>query len=399
MLQSPREQGSTTTRRRLISGSRSTPFVGGPAAERRRDRSVVITWAAAGALFCLIAACEQESGAVEPWVPSNDVPAATDIGDVADAEAEVLPPGAWQEIPLGIEFGEQIEDIWGYEQEGTNLLTFVTNAGRFGRLREGEIQGSGLEVAPPSPDVQLPFRAVFTTNGDTFWLVGHGGTVRSKGGLWSTVKQAEEIAGDWNDVWSDGSQAMWFVGADGAVLRSGYDGKEPIRTTIGADDWLAVTGSATQVYLISRKEILRLEVAVPFPEDGVSEPASERFSASEIGDDQVFKRLWLLDPARIFVVGSPASLLMSDGASPLALATLATEPSGLNDVHGTPSGDLLATGVGGFLGLYDGVELHSESTENLPEGFDLERVWSFADGSAYVVTTFDSRLFFRAPNK
>jgi hypothetical protein len=353
------------------------------------------------ALLTIAAACEQESDAVEPWVSTNDIPATADSSDAVDAAEETLAPGAWLEIPLEFDIGagERIKDIWGYQREGVNLLAFVTNAGRFGRFRDGEVQGAGIEVAPPAADVELPFRGVFTTNGDTFWVVGHGGTVRSKGGLWSSKKQSEEIAGDWNDVWSDGSQAMWFVGDDGAVLRSSYNGNDPQRATIGTDNWLAVTGTATQVYLLSRSEILRMDVAVTFPEDPTTAPTVERFGSIELDAAQVFKRLWLYSPSQIFVVGSPSCLLMSDGGDPLGLSSLSTEPSGLNDIHGMSGGDLLTVGVGGYLGVYDGVALAPVGVENLPEGFDLERVWSFDDGSAYVVTTFDSRLFFRAPSE
>jgi hypothetical protein len=356
-----------------------------------------------GLLFALsgLNSCEQESDAVDPWVPNADAVPVTDITDGSDAEKEQgdIAPGAWMEVPFepAIADGEDIVDIWGYQRDGVNLLAFLTNAGHFGRFRDGALQSNELEIVPPTLEDATAFRGLFTSNGDTSWVVGHGGTVRTKGGLWKSPHQADEIKGDWNDVWSDGSQAMWFVGNDGAVLRSGYDGTNPERTTIGTEHWLAVTGTATHVYLISRKDFVRFAVNAAFPiDEGDPEVEVERSLASDIDETQVFKQICLLDPSKIFVVGSPTSLLMSDGEAPLTLAPLSTEPSGLNDVNGHPAGDLLTTGEERYLGLFDGTSLQTQGTENLPEGLALGRVWSFEDGSAYVTTPFDNRLFFRA---
>jgi hypothetical protein len=249
----------------------------------------------------------------------------------------------------------------------------------------------------PGTTTPLAYRAIWTADGKTFWFAGHGNVLRrGKPSLWNPGDLVpDKDAGDWNDLWGDGTGVLWAVGDDGAYVRLDADGKNPTRlNTTGKDNWHSVSGAGTRAWMSSSSRVVLLSNA---PADR-ADPVDGLLKATDIATDQVIERTFAVDDVYLYLAGKPTQLLRLNAAD---APTVFGPPlsSGINaffDVHGMPGGDVLAVGESGTMfGLSNGMPIDVDTT-NLPTELGLRRVWSFDDGSAYVLNAI-GEVYYRAP--
>jgi len=260
----------------------------------------------------------------------------------------------------------------------------------------------------PPGDTALPYRGVTTADGKRFWVVGHGGLVKTVQYLFTdhmlpqpvsgTAKEA--TLGDWNDIYTDGVNAIWIVGQGGYYLRLDADGKNPLRYQQGTSPWKRVTGVPGTAWLMASARLLKVSSLA----DDVDTPKTGMAEASTIGgtadNPQELMAVHALDADRLFVVGSPTQLIRLDGSDQMAVSgpPLSAGVNAFFDVHGDPAGRLMACGALGKL-----VELGAEGVvdvpaEGLPASYGYKRVWAFSDGATYLLTSFGD-LYYRGPQQ
>lgn len=356
-----------------------------------RSRALLLaTWFLLAPLGCL------ETAAVDPWL--TDGAAVTDTpADDADVPADVPPATGWRPVQIPIEAGEAITDWWGYVLNDVRTLAFVTDAGHFARMVGGAPVEFGDTSILPGTTTPLAYRAIWTGDGKTFWFAGHGNVLRrGKPSLWNpTDLVPDSAAGNWNDLWGDGSSVLWAVGNDGAYVRLDADGKNPSRLSAELlDDWHSVSGAGARVWVASSTRVVTFSNAVA----DRAKPFKGQLRAVDISTEQVIERAFAVDDTFLFLAGKPTQLLRLDAADTPAVfgPPLSSGINAFFDVHGMPGGDVLAVGESGTVfGLSGGLPIEVD-TANLPTELGLRRVWSFDDGSAYVLNAI-GEVYYRAP--
>jgi hypothetical protein len=313
--------------------------------------------------------------------------------------------------------GETITDWWGYTDasSGRNVLLFVTNGARVGRLVDGALDwykkpsggddGQPLEAISGAPG-GATYTGIWAPSKDEIWVAGHRNDANKnlfrKKGLWSAVGLKEEENGDWNDVWGSASNGIWAVGLEGAVLHitlkadGGIEAKHRWSQSQTTAGWQQVTGNDAWIYMVSPERVARLATTP------ANMPSSTSVVAADLDQTQVFNAMWSPDAGRLYVVGAPKQILFSAGEAPF---TLSQQVAGVNeayvDVSGAATGaalDVLAISEWRNLAeLKQGV-WETTKLEAVPPEKKLKRVWLFPDGSAYVLAgAAPGDVFFRGP--
>ena len=357
---------------------------------RRPAASVLALLLAVGLVGCL-----QEATAVDPWVGDGNVTAPDTVGeDTPDqGQADAPPPTGWTSVDLQLDPGESVVDWIGFTVGDVRTLFWLTDWGRFGRIQPGQPAEQLHLYASQTPQA---FRALWTADGKSFWVVGKGNTVwKGKPGLPSELSLNDEMAADWAGVWGNGTSVIWLTGELGAYLRLDADGKNPQRFQ-GGTTWFSPTGDDKYAWFLSDVRIMRVTNGTDFTD----KPAKGVLQLANVKDDLVAKRLYAVDPEHVYLVGAPYQLLRGQvDASPAFGAPIFSGINPFYDVHGVPGGHRLVCGVKGELHELnaDDAELDPPAdTTGLPKAEDLKRVWIFDDGSAYVLSAI-SGIFYRAP--
>jgi hypothetical protein len=371
-------------------------------------------------VLCLALACAENSGALIPWGGDAETGGSTEASDVAD---DALPPAGWGQVPLedgaGLPIlgeGEAIADWWGNTDgtSGRNVLLFVTNGARVGRLVDGAVDwykkpagedaGQALETISGAPG-GVTYTGIWAPSKDDIWVVGHRNDVNKnvfrKRGLWAAQVLKDEENGDWNDVWG-GSSGVWFVGQEGAVLHvvlkadGGIDTRYRWYQAKQDEKWQQVTGNDSWIYMISPERVARLATTP------ANMPPATAVVAADLDATQVFNAIWSPDANRLFVVGAPKQILFSAGETPF---TLNQQVSGLNeayvDISGSATGSTLTVlAISEWRNVAEFMQGAWETTklDAVPPEKKLKRVWLFPDGSAYVLAgAAPGDVFYRGP--
>jgi|GEM_PF-2747580 len=338
-----------------------------------------------------VTACIQETAAVDPWVSDGQSPVDTSSEAADDAADEVQPPSGWTAVQVELDPGEAIVDWIGATVNDVPTLFFLSDWGRFGRIKPGAAAETLHAFASATDQA---FRGLWTADGKTFWIVGIGNTVwKGKTSLWSEVNLADANSGAWTGVWGNGNSVIWFSGEKGFYLRLDADGKNPQRFFQAGQTWRSPTGDNEYAWMLSDTHIMRLTNSPDF----VDRPTKGVLALDTIATGQTGERIRAIDALHLYLVGKPTQLIRASGENAL---TFSNPPifSGINpfyDVHGQPNGARLVCGVSGELHELDAADLEMPlDTEGLPQAEDLRRVWLFDDGSAYTLSA-TSGVYYR----
>ena len=355
----------------------------------RRPASLVLVTA----LLVGLPGCLQEASAVDPWVTDGTVVLPDAAADATpDVPADTAPATGWSQVDLQLDNGESVVDWIGFTINDERILFYLTDWGRFGRIRPGQ---AAEQLHLYASLTAQAFRGLWTADGKSFWVVGKGNTVwKGKPALPSELSLKDELAGEWTGVWGDGASVIWLSGEGGNLLRLDADGKNAARYTITTYDWRSPTGAGDFAWLLSDTVLQRLTNG-----DFAEKPGLGSIKINTIQADQVPTRIVAVDASHLYLLGRPVQLIRASDATGLAFENAAIF-SGINvlyDLSGVPDGHRLVCGVAGDLRELDAsdVEVTVDKT-GLPAAEDLKRVWLFDDGSAYVLSAV-SGIFYRAP--
>jgi hypothetical protein len=144
--------------------------------------------------------------------------------------------GAWTASVVGT--GANLRGIW---VENATRVIAVGDAGTI-------LLFDGFDWIPEAAPV-ADYTDVWGFSSDEALAVARGGVIATRDpGGWSTMRSP--IVTDLNGVWGTSPQNAFAVGDAGVIIRLGGDRRWGIMATPALDDWVAVSGSGSEVWAV-----------------------------------------------------------------------------------------------------------------------------------------------------